>query len=1018
MDVFRDLFDEPQWLLLLLLLPLLWVFSFRSLSGLGRVRRLLVLTFRSLVFLLITLALAEMQWLRIDDRITAIYLLDQSASIPGDLRAAMVDFVKESVRAHRDDSRRDRAALIVFGRDANIEIPPLDADLPILGQLETLFDLRTDATNLAAAMKLAQATFPEDSSRRVVIISDGNENMGDAQAMARLLAQDGIGIDVVPVETGRNSEVFVERVTLPPDVRKGEPFAATVVINHVFKEGATESSPVAGTIRLTRRAGETVETLSEQDVELTPGKNVLRFENQIDRPDFYEYEAVFVPRNPQDDTLAQNNRATAFTQVLGQGHILLIEDWEHRGEFDYLVDRLRLMNLQVTVRASNELFASLGELQRYDSVILANVPRSSGDAQTITNFSDEQIEMLVRNTQDMGCGLIMLGGPNSFGAGGWANTELEKAMPVDFQIYNAKVVPVGALAMVMHASEMAQGNFWQKKIAEEALKSLGPQDFCGIVHWNGNEEWLWNHPTGLARVGPNRTLMLSRLSRMTPGDMPDFDPSLRMAAAAFSRCTEAAVKHMIVISDGDPSPASMGVLRTFQQLQVKISTVAVGTHGPAGHQELDRIAKATGGNYYVVRSPEALPRIYQREARRVARPLVKETVVQPVIQTRHEILQGIDQAPPPIRGFVLTSLKQNPLVEVSLISPDPPDQRNATLLASWTYGLGRTAVLTTDAGQRWADSWTGWEGYDQLFSQLVRWSMRPTGDQGNFTVATEIEDGKVQVIVTALDQNDELLNFLPVSGSVVTPDMKSQLFPIRQTAPGRYVGQMDGEQPGSYFVTLATGPGQPVLRTGVNVPYSDEFRNRETNLALLKQLAATPPSSGKPGRVFSALTLENASPAEQVDAFRRDLAKAISSHDIWPLLVLLSSCVFFADVFLRRVNVGLEWLPPLWAKARDRLLRRPPAPEPEERLERLRQRKRQVESEIDQRRAAARFEPEPDAPASSGPLLPEAASSDQAARRAPQTESLSPEEVEPESYTERLLRAKRKAQEERDKGRP
>ncbi len=247
---------------------------------------------------------------------------------------------------------------------------------------------------------------------------------------------------------------------------------------------------------------------------------------------------------------------------------------------------------------------------------------------------------------------------------------------------------------------------------------------------------------------------------MTPGDMPDFDPSLRLAAAAFTQCTEAAVKHMIVISDGDPSPASQSVLRTFQQLKVKITTVAVGAHGPAGHQELQRIATATGGKYYVVRNAEALPRIYQREARRVARPLVKETVVQPKIQTRHEILQGINNPPPPIRGFVLTSLKKSPLVEVSLLSPDPPDPSNATLLASWTYGLGRTAVLTTDAGKRWANSWTAWEGYDQLFSQLVRWSMRPTGDQGNFSVATEIKDGKVQVIVTAVDQSDELLNFL------------------------------------------------------------------------------------------------------------------------------------------------------------------------------------------------------------------------------------------------------------------
>ena len=74
--------------------------------------------------------------------------------------------------------------------------------------------------------------------------------------------------------------------------------------------------------------------------------------------------------------------------------------------------------------------------------------------------------MLVRNTQQMGSGLVMLGGPNSFGAGGWTGTELEEAMPVDFQIKNKQVAPIGALAMLMHASEMADGNHWQKKIAD------------------------------------------------------------------------------------------------------------------------------------------------------------------------------------------------------------------------------------------------------------------------------------------------------------------------------------------------------------------------------------------------------------------------------------------------------------------------------------------------------------------------------------------------------------------------
>ena len=69
-------------------------------------------------------------------------------------------------------------------------------------------------------------------------------------------------------------------------------------------------------------------------------------------------------------------------------------------------------------------------------------------------------------------------------------------MPVDFQIKNAKVVPVGALAMIMHASEMPEGNHWQKVIAREAIKALGDQDYCGVLHLDGNATNGCGHAAG------------------------------------------------------------------------------------------------------------------------------------------------------------------------------------------------------------------------------------------------------------------------------------------------------------------------------------------------------------------------------------------------------------------------------------------------------------------------------------------------------------------------------------------
>ena len=208
--------------------------------------------------------------------------------------------------------------------------------------------------------------------------------------------------------------------------------------------------------------------------------------------------------------------------------MLLIEDSEHRGEYDLLVERLRQQGLEVTVRSratdSSPAWPSCSPTTR---CVLANVPRDEREV----SFSDEQIDMLVRNTQQMGGGLVMLGGPNSFGAGGWTGTELEKAMPVDFQIHNAKVVPRGALVMLMHASEIAEGNYLQKVIAKEAIKALGAQDYCGVMHWDGNEHWIWR-PRAADGRDRTATRCWRPIDRMMPGDMPDFEPAMSWPSRA------------------------------------------------------------------------------------------------------------------------------------------------------------------------------------------------------------------------------------------------------------------------------------------------------------------------------------------------------------------------------------------------------------------------------------------------------------------------------------------------------
>lgn len=998
-------FQYPWFLLLLLLIPIIWYIGSQSLAGLGKWRQWIAIGCRSLVTLLVILALAGIQWVWVSEDVTVIYLLDQSDSIPSAKRQLMLRFALENVNKHRDG--KNKAGLIVFGREASIEFPPLDDVPPPITQPESLLGA-TDATNLESAMKLAQATFPEDTARRVVLITDGNETLGTSSAVAQNLVDAGIGIDVVPIRLESDAEILIEKIDVPGNVRQGQPIDAKVVIQRYSEDASTE---VSGQLRVVRSVGNAAEVLYEGGLTLDRDVNVIPIPDKIEQAAGYTYSAEFIPDDKRFDAIAQNNRATAFTHARGKGRVLLIEDSANLGNFDVLVEALRRSDIEVEVRDTSSLFTSIVELQAYDSVILAGLPRTSGeDASAVQSFSDEQIEMLISNTQQFGAGILMIGGPEAFGAGGWANSKLEEAMPVDFQIKNDKIEAVGALAMVLHASEIPEGNYWQKVIARASLDVLGPMDYCGVVEYSAvGDKWMWGGKNGMLRVGPNKRAMRGLISRMTPGDMPDFEPAMRMALTSL-KATTAATKHMIIISDGDPSPASKTVLDGFAAEQIKVSTVAVGAHGQVGHAELQRIATITGGSYYVVRNPSALPKIFVREARRVAKPLIFEPEggVMPQTLFRHEVLQGVSDFPR-IRGFVMTQIKESSLVELPVLSPAPAEKENATLLSMWTYGLGRTAVLTTDAGNRWANEWVNWSDYDKFFSQLVRWTMRPTIDEGQFQLASRISDGKVQVIVNALDDDDNFLNFLDMSAVGVTPDLKPFPIVMRQQAPGRYVGEFDATESGSYMVSVSPGPGQAPITSGVTVPFSEEYRLRQANFTLLNSLADLPVQGGDSGMIGEPLEDETFDQLVDMDTFRSGLPPAKSLTDIWPWVVLLGATLFFADVFVRRVAID-PGVPIRYLASKFRPKADASAKERESRIARLRGQKSAVHEELDKRRASTQFEPETIDESTSEVSAFDAAAKPTAdvPRSQPKADGLAADESD-SGYTSRLLKAKRDA---------
>lgn len=204
------------------------------------------------------------------------------------------------------------AGVVVFAKEPAVEYPPIDENVRLTGNTETALD--ESYTNLAGAMRLAMATVPNDSAGRVVIVTDGNENIGNAREEAQPLAARGIGIDVVPIKYQSRSEIAVEKLTLPAEVQLGVPFDLHVVLANLAAD-TPDSKPIAAHLQIFRQADSDEKLLADEAVELAPGKRVFSLRQQIDVANAYSYTARLIPDNPADDYLQQNNVATAFTQV-------------------------------------------------------------------------------------------------------------------------------------------------------------------------------------------------------------------------------------------------------------------------------------------------------------------------------------------------------------------------------------------------------------------------------------------------------------------------------------------------------------------------------------------------------------------------------------------------------------------------------------------------------------------------------------------------------------------------------
>jgi uncharacterized membrane protein len=985
-------FVSPVWLLLLLLVPLVPLVSRGSLSGLGARRRLIAVVLRSAAIALAVLALSRMRLLGRNDRLCVIFVLDRSASIPGDSQRAVLEQVLE-LQERRNAARGDQVGVVVFGRDPGIEVMPRAEDLPESLRLDGIATLiEPDASDLQAAIRLAVAAFPEGAGgKRLVLFSDGNENQGAALDEVRSARSLGVTVDVVPIVYSHPAEVLVEKLLVEPEVRKGEPFDIQVVV--------LSTAEVEARVRLFEN--DTLVSHGEEPRRLRAGKNFFEFRGlRRHEPGSYRYEAQVEPLGPEADAIPQNNRAFGFTRIEGEPKVLICAgEPELEGQ---LLAALRAENIAFDLVTPRFLPRDGPEYLEYDAIVISNVAAHQ--------LTDERMLLFEALVKGMGIGFVMIGGEESFGAGGYQGTPVERLLPVDMDLKQKKVLPNGALAMVVHSCELGNGNFWARSVVQQAIRTLSPRDYAGVLYHDdvARERWLFPM-TECTR----KQWMVSRLNGFSPGDMMSFDTILRMALNGL-QSTPASIRHIIILSDGDPSMPAPALVSQIIAAKITVSTVCYGAHGavPPG---MPQLAQQCGGKFYHLQNERDLPEIFIREATTVRKSLISEEPFRPRVAGWSPVLQGIDGSEiPELDGYVLTSPK--PLASLLLIHPPSADDPSTDpVLATWSYGIGKAAAFTSDAGRRWGKSWAEWRGYQRFWSQLVRWVSR-SQSRHPFRVSRQVSGDRARISIDAIDEQGAFINDLRFEGSVVlpAPRLESREVAVRQVGPGRYELEAPVQDDGTYMVGLRCEiDGQPAnLVTGISVPYSSEYGRLASDLELMRRVAE---AGG--GRFLDPRSAPGA-------VFSRDFVAARTVEEIWRGLLVWALALFFADIFLRRVLIEYRRL---WQKllAGAAWLARRPRPVLErtadERLATLLRRKEEVRSRthgLEARPESTAGEPPPVWAREPGAEQPAAEPAPRPKKPQKPAAPAAPALSEPQeaSYTSRLLEAKRRARERGGKG--
>lgn len=827
-------FTNP-WALLLLAVGiwLTWLIDRRYRRKGKSLKRTVTMAARFVVHIALALAIAAPSMLIASGDAARWVLLDLSDSTRahhGDMQSIVSNALKSLPEG-------ERVGVIAFGETAMVLAPASDA--PTFSG--THAEVGGAASDASTAMSLAAALLPSGGAGGISVLTDGRITL-DASVREMLLGR-GIRVDVLPVDATDGADAQVSQLTVPTEAYIGQKLSLNVVID------ANEA--MDGTLALYQN-GQITDT---RTVALTAGENRFAFTDTAVASGMITYEARLLS---QTDSCSQNNSASAYTRVAGAPSLLVISQTEA------VSNLFEAAGMQVHCIQPQQMPDASDGYTAYDAIVLNNINYDTA--------SERQWIGLGNAVRQLGRGLVVLGGDDSYALGGYRGTLLEELLPVSLDVRQKQRMPALSLVIAIDKSgSMTDGQYGltrievAKEAAMSAIEVLAPQDFVGVIGFDSAAKWVVPFQSASDLTGVQEMIGTLRADGGT-----EFYSALDEAYRALAT-SDTPQKHVIFLSDGQPGDTGFeSIALSMQKSGITLTTVAVG--GGADQNMMKLLSTLGGGRSYVVDEFDSIPKIFTKETMLVSGSYLQNRTFTPVI-VEDSALTRFDGFPT-LDGY--QTAVEKPVASVSLVSDmDDP------LLCWHRAGSGKVLAWMSDAEGAWTQSFLAWQDAPAFYGVMAAQVLPSVQSGGELTAS--VDNDSLHISYAASEADAQTI------AQVLLPDGTRHEAALIETAPGVYQAQVEAMQQGAYVIRVTQTRDGVVIGTaerGAIRGFSGEYDIRQGETDELMQL-----SQDTGGRELEGVD----------DFWLTPVTAAATRKSLQGFLVLAAFILFLVDIALRRL---------------------------------------------------------------------------------------------------------------------